>query len=100
MKLHACNYYKHETVTRKPIHSAKNTKPRTIKSCGFKQDLQGQSVAVIGLGKSGRAAARLALARGASVLAIDQNQNLGHLEVMGIYTLPIFSVLVSQLVLL
>ncbi|KAH9678780.1 D-glutamic acid-adding enzyme [Citrus sinensis] len=43
-------------------------------------DLQGQSVAVIGLGKSGRAAARLALARGASVLAIDQNQNLGHLE--------------------
>ncbi|KAH9678775.1 D-glutamic acid-adding enzyme [Citrus sinensis] len=80
MKLHACNYYKHETVTLKPIHSAKNTKPRTIKSCGLKQDLQGQSVAVIGLGKSGRAAARLALARGASVLAIDQNQNLGHLE--------------------
>ncbi|XP_024047497.1 uncharacterized protein LOC18031689 isoform X4 [Citrus clementina] len=80
MKLHACNCYKHETVTLKPIHSAKNTKPRTIKSCGFKQDLQGQSVAVIGLGKSGRAAARLALARGASVLAIDQNQNLGHLE--------------------
>ncbi|KAL9411889.1 hypothetical protein AB3S75_045484 [Citrus x aurantiifolia] len=80
MKLHACNYYKHETVTLKPIHSAKNTKPRTIKSCGLKQDLQGQSVAVIGLGKSGRAAARLALARGASVLAIDQNHNLDHLE--------------------
>lgn len=36
---------------------------------------------VIGLGKSGRAAARLALARGASVLAIDQNENLGLLEV-------------------
>jgi UDP-N-acetylmuramoylalanine-D-glutamate ligase len=36
---------------------------------------------VIGLGKSGRAAARLALARGASVLAIDQNENLGPLEV-------------------
>jgi phosphoglycerate dehydrogenase-like enzyme len=36
---------------------------------------------VVGLGKSGRAAVRLALARGASVLAIDQNENLGLLEV-------------------
>lgn len=80
MKLHTCNCFKQETVTLKPIHSAKNRNPRTIKSCSLKQDLQGQSVAVIGLGKSGRAAARLALARGASVLAIDQNQNLGHLE--------------------
>ncbi|PON58126.1 UDP-N-acetylmuramoylalanine-D-glutamate ligase [Parasponia andersonii] len=35
---------------------------------------------VIGLGKSGRAAVRLALARGASVVAIDQNENLGLLE--------------------
>lgn len=36
---------------------------------------------VIGLGKSGVAAARLALARGASVLAIDQNEYLDPLEV-------------------
>ncbi|KAL5545541.1 hypothetical protein UlMin_005228 [Ulmus minor] len=54
--------------------------PRTIRACAPAQDLRGQSVAVVGLGKSGRAAARLALARGASVLAIDQNENLGLLE--------------------
>ncbi|XP_047959184.1 UDP-N-acetylmuramoylalanine--D-glutamate ligase-like isoform X1 [Salvia hispanica] len=43
-------------------------------------DLQGQSVAIIGLGKSGIAAAKLALARGASVLALDQNETLKPLE--------------------
>lgn len=37
---------------------------------------------VIGLGKSGRSAVKLALARGASVVAIDQNENLGFLEVL------------------
>lgn len=36
---------------------------------------------VLGLGVSGRAAARLALARGASVLAIDSNESLLPLEV-------------------
>ncbi|CAL5420882.1 unnamed protein product [Camellia sinensis] len=45
-----------------------------------KRDLKGQSLAVIGLGKSGLAAVRLALARGASVLAIDQNENLDPFE--------------------
>ncbi|KAF8365087.1 hypothetical protein HHK36_032909 [Tetracentron sinense] len=35
---------------------------------------------VVGLGKSGRAAARLALVRGASVIAIDRNENLAPLE--------------------
>ncbi|XP_042480381.1 UDP-N-acetylmuramoylalanine--D-glutamate ligase-like isoform X3 [Macadamia integrifolia] len=45
-----------------------------------KQDLKGQTVAVVGLGVSGRAAARLALARGASVLAIDRNENMIPLE--------------------
>ncbi|XP_059427972.1 uncharacterized protein LOC132161797 isoform X1 [Corylus avellana] len=69
-----------ETLTLRPNQSAKKTVPRSIKSCASKQDLRGQSVAVVGLGKSGRAAARLALARGASVLAIDQNENLGLLE--------------------
>ncbi|KAI3471562.1 hypothetical protein Pfo_028212 [Paulownia fortunei] len=51
-----------------------------IKACLPKQDLKGQSVAIIGLGKSGIAAAKLALARGASVLALDQNETLGPLE--------------------
>ncbi|KAK6149190.1 hypothetical protein DH2020_016715 [Rehmannia glutinosa] len=49
-------------------------------ACLPKQDLKGQSVAVIGLGKSGIAAAKLALARGASVLAFDQNETLRPLE--------------------
>lgn len=64
----------------RPSRSAKKAVQRTIQSCAPKEDLRGQCVAVIGLGKSGRAAARLALARGASVLAIDQNENLGLLE--------------------
>ncbi|XP_055809997.1 uncharacterized protein LOC129880131 [Solanum dulcamara] len=48
-----------------------------IQSCYPKQDLKGQRVAILGLGKSGSAATKLALARGASVIAIDQNENLG-----------------------
>ncbi|KAJ4706474.1 UDP-N-acetylmuramoylalanine--D-glutamate ligase-like [Melia azedarach] len=72
-----CTY---ETATLKAVHSANKREPRTVKCSSFQQDLQGQSVAVIGLGKSGRAAARLALARGASVLAFDQNHNLRPLE--------------------
>ncbi|XP_019187312.1 PREDICTED: uncharacterized protein LOC109181835 isoform X3 [Ipomoea nil] len=50
-----------------------------IQSCHRQQDLRGQTVAIIGLGKSGIAATRLALARGASVVAIDQNLNVGSL---------------------
>ncbi|XP_015075111.1 uncharacterized protein LOC107019036 [Solanum pennellii] len=46
-----------------------------IQSCYLEQDLKGQKVAIIGLGKSGSAATKLALARGASVTAIDQNEN-------------------------
>ncbi|KAK9123474.1 hypothetical protein Sjap_013076 [Stephania japonica] len=49
-----------------------------VRSC--KEDLTGQTVAVVGLGISGRAAARLALIRGASVIAIDRNENLVPLE--------------------
>lgn len=45
-----------------------------------KDDLRGQTVVVVGLGASGRSAARLALARGASVLAIDKNEKLVPLE--------------------
>ncbi|XP_048321608.1 uncharacterized protein LOC107432417 [Ziziphus jujuba] len=58
----------------------KSLLPTTIKACAPTQDLQGQSVAVVGLGKSGKAATRLALARGASVVAVDCNENLGLLE--------------------
>lgn len=69
------------TLIAKPNGSSKLKSPVTIRSCSPTQhDLRGQSVAIIGLGKSGRAAARLALARGASVLAFDQNPNLGLLE--------------------
>lgn len=45
-----------------------------------KEDLKGQRVCVVGLGASGRAAAKLALARGASVLAVDKNEQLVPLE--------------------
>ncbi|MQL93587.1 hypothetical protein Taro_026245 [Colocasia esculenta] len=49
--------------------------------CGNKeQDLKGQTVVVVGLGKSGRSAARLALARGAAVLAVDGNEKMVPLE--------------------
>ncbi|KAG0455693.1 hypothetical protein HPP92_023481 [Vanilla planifolia] len=41
-----------------------------------KEDLKGQRVAVIGLGISGKAATKLALARGASVVAVDKNEQL------------------------
>lgn len=47
---------------------------KTFMGISFVIELQ-----IIGLGKSGIAATRLALARGASVLAIDQNQNVGSL---------------------
>ncbi|KAF3442599.1 hypothetical protein FNV43_RR16515 [Rhamnella rubrinervis] len=64
----------------KSNRSAKRLLHKTIRACTQTQDLRGQSVAVIGLGKSGQAAARLALARGASVVAIDRNENLSLLE--------------------
>ncbi|GFY93644.1 hypothetical protein Acr_09g0000900 [Actinidia rufa] len=70
----------HGTLTLKPNDSANKTKRIAIRACLPNQDLNGQSVAVVGLGKSGIAAVRLALARGASVLAVDQNENLDPLE--------------------
>lgn len=51
-----------------------------IESCFTEQDLKGQRVAIIGLGKSGSAATKLALARGASVIAIDQNKDWGSID--------------------
>lgn len=45
-----------------------------------KGDLEGQTITVLGLGASGRAAAQLALARGASVVAVDNNRSLIPLE--------------------
>lgn len=47
-----------------------------------KGDLKGQTITVLGLGASGRAAAQLALARGASVVAVDNNRSLIPLEVL------------------
>ncbi|XP_034694237.1 UDP-N-acetylmuramoylalanine--D-glutamate ligase-like isoform X4 [Vitis riparia] len=70
---------KNQTLIFKSHHSEK-TIPRTVQCCAPTFDLKGKSVAVIGLGKSGRAATKLALARGASVIAIDQNENLSLLE--------------------
>ncbi|XP_057500189.1 uncharacterized protein LOC130784360 [Actinidia eriantha] len=70
----------HGTLTFKPNDSANKSKRIAIRACLPNQDLNGQSVAVVGLGKSGIAAVRLALARGASVLAVDQNENLDPLE--------------------
>ncbi|KAK9290603.1 hypothetical protein L1049_008774 [Liquidambar formosana] len=79
MKLQSLSHV-HETLALRSNHSATKNIPAGIRSCALKEDLRGQSVAVVGMGISGRAAARLALARGASVLAIDQNENLGPLE--------------------
>ncbi|WRX24150.1 Mur ligase [Theobroma cacao] len=79
MKLLSLNY-DHKALPLKSIHSPKTTYPRTIQSCSLRQDLKGRTVAVVGLGTSGKAAARLALTRGASVIGIDQNENLSLLE--------------------
>ncbi|XP_077254205.1 uncharacterized protein LOC143893117 isoform X4 [Tasmannia lanceolata] len=62
----------HEFKTLRPFVSAAKI------TC--QQDLRGQTVAVIGLGVSGRAAVKLALARGASVIAVDKNKQLLPLE--------------------
>ncbi|KAJ8527532.1 hypothetical protein K7X08_014983 [Anisodus acutangulus] len=57
---------------------AKNATSHTkIQSCYPELDLKGQRVAIVGLGKSRSAAMKLALARGASVIVVDQNLNLG-----------------------
>ncbi|XVE61216.1 hypothetical protein DITRI_Ditri06bG0021400 [Diplodiscus trichospermus] len=79
MKLRSLNYG-HKTLPLKLIHSPNITYFRTIQACSPRQDLKGRTVAVVGLGKSGKAAARLALARGASVIGIDQNEKLSLLE--------------------
>ncbi|KAK3261180.1 hypothetical protein CYMTET_29900 [Cymbomonas tetramitiformis] len=44
------------------------------------RDLEGQTVLVIGLASSGRAAARLAIARGATVIGVDSNVDALPLE--------------------
>ncbi|XP_010257350.1 PREDICTED: uncharacterized protein LOC104597480 isoform X2 [Nelumbo nucifera] len=66
--------------TRTPIPAKPTLRHGRIQSCSCIQDLKGQTVVVVGLGVSGRAAARLALVRGATVIAIDQNKKLGPLE--------------------
>ncbi|KAJ8564477.1 hypothetical protein K7X08_000937 [Anisodus acutangulus] len=57
---------------------AKNATSHTkIQSCYPELDLKGQRVAIVGLGKLGSAATKLAFARGTSVITVDQNENLG-----------------------
>ena len=48
---------------------------------GARDDLQGRTVVVVGLALSGRAAAQLALARGAHVVGVDLNTTAVPLEV-------------------
>jgi phosphoglycerate dehydrogenase-like enzyme len=48
---------------------------------GAEGDLQGRTVVVVGLALSGRAAAQLALARGAHVVGVDLNMDAVSLEV-------------------
>lgn len=49
--------------------------------CSQRKISEAHTLQVVGLGISGRAAVRLALARGAAVLAIDRNEKLVPLEV-------------------
>ncbi|TYI41739.1 hypothetical protein ES332_A01G046200v1 [Gossypium tomentosum] len=72
--------YGNKTLPLKSPPSPKITCFRTIRACSPRQDLKGRTVAVVGLGISGKAAARLALARGASVVGIDQDESLSSLE--------------------
>ncbi|PIA53652.1 hypothetical protein AQUCO_00900315v1 [Aquilegia coerulea] len=84
MNLATCS---HKTLTSRSISISPAHKVvpfghgRIISCCAYcNEDLKGQTVAVVGLGVSGRSAAKLALARGASVIAIDKNENLVPLE--------------------
>ncbi|KAG9450243.1 hypothetical protein H6P81_010208 [Aristolochia fimbriata] len=69
-----------KSEVRPQIFGSSATNIRCCKNLYAKKDLTGQNVAVIGLGTSGRAAARLALERGANVVAIDKNQDLVSFE--------------------
>lgn len=82
-----------EGLRSSPLHGLKLQKMRTefqmvqavsVERNQFAQlekgDLKGQTVTILGLGASGRAAAQLALARNASVVAIDNNLSLIPLE--------------------
>ncbi|OAE34853.1 hypothetical protein AXG93_2528s2220 [Marchantia polymorpha subsp. ruderalis] len=60
--------------------SKRNTKV-VVTVMQSRQDLTGKNVVVVGLGASGRAAVKLALARGATVVAVDSNPNTLPVEV-------------------
>ncbi|XP_057859194.2 uncharacterized protein LOC131068013 isoform X3 [Cryptomeria japonica] len=73
-----------------PLHNLKvettNKKSHLVEAVSLdrthleKDDLKGKTVTVLGLGVSGRAATRLALARGATVVAVDSNESMIPLE--------------------
>jgi hypothetical protein len=72
--------------------TAGQSTPRTLRApsqaaadagLGASEDLQGRTVVVVGLALSGRAAAQLALARGAHVVGVDLNTTAVPLEVRG-----------------
>eukprot|EP00959_Pyramimonas_sp_CCMP1952_P250424 5234085-Pyramimonas_sp.AAC.2 len=65
-----------------------------LRVCAALRDMEGQTVVVMGLGASGRAAARLAVARGAMVIGVDSNEKATPLELSKYY---VVSVEVSRL---
>ncbi|KAG6552008.1 hypothetical protein Mapa_006314 [Marchantia paleacea] len=60
---------------------SKRNKKVVVTVMQSRQDLTGKNVVVVGLGASGRAAVKLALARGATVVAVDSNPNTPPVEV-------------------
>ena len=69
----------HPSLPRLPLRCPR---PRlaAIPTAALERDLTGETVVVVGLGASGRAAARLALARGAHVVGVDANAAAQALE--------------------
>ena len=64
-------------------HASSSSSAATAASAapeGQEQDLKGKTVMIVGLGKSGRAAASLARARGADVIGVDRNLECKPLE--------------------
>ncbi|KAF9596003.1 hypothetical protein IFM89_006930 [Coptis chinensis] len=79
-QLHEAPALKSTSLSPAASHIVSRFGHRRVITCSSKQDLKGQTVVVVGLGVSGRSAAKLALTRGASVIAVDKNENLIPLE--------------------
>ncbi|GBG67538.1 hypothetical protein CBR_g669 [Chara braunii] len=68
-----------ESPKRKFVVAA-NLEGRQVDVSTSRQDLTGKTVVVVGLGVSGKAAVKLALARGANVVAVDRRTDIAALE--------------------